>query len=76
MKHDNVTMYAAFIWNWSKSPLCDDAIFIASCINYALEDEIQWPTPKERLSLGVHLRKILGCIGFIDGTLIEIHKPW
>jgi hypothetical protein len=27
------------MWNWSKSA-CDDAIFIASCINHALEDEI------------------------------------
>jgi hypothetical protein len=76
MKHDNVTMYAAFMRNWSKSTLCDDAIFITPCINHALGDEIQWPTPEERLSLGVHLREILGNIGFIDGTLIEIRKPW
>jgi len=48
-------MYVAFMWNWSKFALCDDAIFIASCIDHALEDEIKWPTPKERLSLGVHL---------------------
>jgi hypothetical protein len=75
MKHDNVTMYATFMWNWSKFALCDDAIFIASCINHALEDEIRWSTPEDRLSLGVHLREILGCIGFIDGTLIEIRKP-
>jgi hypothetical protein len=54
--------------------LCDDAIYIASCINHALEDEIKWPTPKERITLGVHLQEILRCIGFIDGTLIEFQK--
>jgi hypothetical protein len=40
MKHDNVTMYVAFMWNWPKYALCDDVIFIASCMNDALEDEI------------------------------------
>ncbi len=53
MKHDNVTMYVAFMWNWSNFALCHDTIFIASCVNRALEDEIQWPTLEERLSLGV-----------------------
>jgi hypothetical protein len=76
MKHDNVTMYATFMWNWSKYALCDDAMFIASCINHAFEDDIQWSTPKERLSLGAHLQKKLSkCIRFIDGTSIEIRKP-
>jgi len=28
MKHDNVTMYDAFMWDWSKFALCDDAIFM------------------------------------------------
>jgi hypothetical protein len=41
MKHDNVTMYVTFMWNWSKFALYDDVIFIASCINHALENEIQ-----------------------------------
>jgi hypothetical protein len=35
MKHDNVTMYATFMWNWSNFALYDDVIFIASCINHA-----------------------------------------
>ncbi len=68
-------MYVVFMWNWSKHALCDDAIFIASCINHALEYEIQLPTPEERLHLGAHLWEISRCIGFIDGTLIEIRKP-
>ncbi len=41
MKHDNVSMYDALVWNWSKSAMCDDDIFIASCINDAIGDEIQ-----------------------------------
>jgi hypothetical protein len=72
MKHDNVIMYATFMWNWSKFALCDDVIFIASCINHALEDEIRWSTSKEKVTLGAHLRKILRCIGFSNGILIEI----
>jgi hypothetical protein len=47
----------------------------ASCINHAFVDEIQWPTPKEKVTLGGQMQKIPRCIGFIDGTLIEIHKP-
>jgi hypothetical protein len=58
MKHDNVIMYVAFMWNCSKFALCHDTIFIASCVNYALEDEIQWSTLEERLSLGMHLQEI------------------
>jgi len=74
MKHDDVIMYVAFMWNWSKFALCHDTIFIASCVNYALEDEIQWSTLEEILSLGTHLQEISWCIMFIDGTLIEIRK--
>jgi hypothetical protein len=40
MKHDNVTKYDAFMWNWNKSVINDDGIFIASCINYAIANEI------------------------------------
>jgi hypothetical protein len=48
MKHDNVVMFDAFMWNWNKSNVCDDAIFIASCISEALSNEIQWPIIEER----------------------------
>jgi hypothetical protein len=40
MKRNNVTMYDAFMWNWLKFTLCDDALFITICINYAFVDEI------------------------------------
>ncbi len=36
IKHNNVRMYNAFMWNWSKNNLCDDVVFIKSCINDAL----------------------------------------
>jgi hypothetical protein len=55
MKHDNVTMHDGFMWNWFKSTLCDDALFIASCINDALTNEIQWLTLEERVALGLQL---------------------
>jgi hypothetical protein len=43
MKYDNVIKYDAFIWNWNNSVINDNGIFIASCINYAIVDEICWP---------------------------------
>jgi hypothetical protein len=39
MKYNNVTKYDAFMWNWFKSTLFNDALFIASCINNALSNE-------------------------------------
>jgi hypothetical protein len=44
MKHDNVSMYEAFVWNWSKIVVCDDVIFIIAYIDDEFGDEIQWPT--------------------------------
>jgi len=43
VKHDNVIKYDAFMWNWSKSAINDDTIFIASCINSAITNKIRWP---------------------------------
>jgi hypothetical protein len=44
---------------------------IASCINEAKCDEIQWPTTKEHVT---QISKFQGYIGFINGTFIEIRK--
>ncbi len=30
MQQNNVIMYDALSWNWNKSVICDDAIFITS----------------------------------------------
>jgi hypothetical protein len=76
MKHDNVTRYDYFMQNWSKSSMWDDVLFISSCINASIVDEIRWPTIKERATLGTHLPKLPICIWFIDGTLVEIQKCW
>jgi hypothetical protein len=38
MKHDNVSIYDAFVWNWSKNAICDNAI--VSYINDAIGNEI------------------------------------
>ena len=76
LKHDNVVRYDAFSWNWSKSSSCDDSIFVASCIEHALPEELRWPTAAERRELGRTLAmEFLGCLGFIDGTLVEIRCP-
>jgi hypothetical protein len=76
MKHDNITKYDAFMWNWSKSAINDDGMFIASCINFTIVDEIRWPTIEEQQVLGTQLSQFQGYIGFINGTFIKIHRPW
>jgi hypothetical protein len=63
MKHDNIIKYDTFMWNWSKFALCDDALFIASWINNALGNGIQWPIVKRGCYL-VHICKnFLGILG-------------
>jgi hypothetical protein len=76
MKHDNITKYDAFMWNWSKNATNDDGMFIASCINFAIVHEILWPIVEEQQVLGTQLLQFQGCIGFINGTFIKIHRPW
>jgi len=76
LKHDNVVRYDAYGWNWSKSSACDDAVFVSSCLNEALKDELKWPNEIERRALALTLPEFEGCIGFIDGTLIEIPRPY
>jgi len=76
IKHDNVTKYDAFVWNWSKNAIHEDDIIIASCINSAIVDKIHWPIIQQQQILAKQLSQFQGCIGFIDGTFIKIHKPW
>lgn len=76
MKHDNTLTHDSHHWNWSRSSLCDDAYFVASCLNVALEDEIRWPTTEERLQLAAHNPDWPGCVGIIDGTLVKIRRPF
>jgi hypothetical protein len=75
LKHDNSTIFDAHQWNWAKSSVCDDAVFIASCIEHACEDEIRWPNPEERRRAASQVCDLPGCIGFIDGTLCKIRRP-
>ncbi len=76
MERDNVSMYDTFVYNWSKSVVCDDVIFIASYIKDAIGDEIWWPTTQEQIVLNTNLVEFQGCIGLVYGTLINICKPW
>ncbi len=45
-KHDMIK-YDAFMWNRSKNVINVDGIFIASCINYVIVDNIQWPNVEQ-----------------------------
>jgi hypothetical protein len=69
-------MHDTFMWNWFKTSICDDALSILSCINEAIVDEIQWSIVEERVTLARRIQNLLGCIRFIDITLVEIFKLW
>jgi hypothetical protein len=43
IEYHDMTKYDAFIWNWSKNAINDDVIFISSCINFTIVDEIWCP---------------------------------
>ena len=76
MKHDNVVRLDGFNWNWAKSSACDDSLFVADCIIATLQStELKWPNQVERTQLGRRLAGFLGCIGVIDGTLVQIPAP-
>jgi DDE superfamily endonuclease len=53
----------------------DDSLFVASAINIALQDEIQWPGAERRNQLSQRLPDFPGCIGHIDNTLCRINRP-
>jgi hypothetical protein len=76
MKQNNVMMYDTFMWNWLRFSLCGDAIFIASCINYAFVYEIWGLMPKEKIVLGMQLQDLSCCIGFMNDIFIKIQKLW
>jgi DDE superfamily endonuclease len=75
MKHNTQSRYESSLWNHSRSSVCDDSLFVASSINIALQDELQWPGAERRNQLSQRLPDFPGCIGHIDGTLCRINRP-
>jgi hypothetical protein len=75
VKHNTQARLEAVNWNYSRTSLNGDGAFIASVINVALADEIQWPDQNRRRLLGRVLPGFEGCIGHIDGTLCRIRRP-
>lgn len=51
LNHDNVISFYSFQWNFACFTLCNDVIFIASCINNAFAHKISWPDEVERRRL-------------------------
>jgi hypothetical protein len=76
LKHDNTSIFDGSQWNWSKSSMCDDALFVGSCVNAAMTNEIRWPTAAERQSAATRIPQFAGCIGYVDGTLCKIRRPY
>ena len=56
--------------------LCDDAMFIASCINGSIAHVISWPDEIERCSMGALNPHFLVCVGIIDDVLVDIFHHW
>jgi hypothetical protein len=56
--------------------ICDNVIFIASCINEAIGDKIKWPIIEEWITLGLCIYfEFQGySIRYFNGTFIEIKK--
>ena len=52
LKHNNGVVYEDFSWNWSRSSVCDDVLFVCFVINEACAFEKRWPTAQERRILG------------------------
>jgi hypothetical protein len=42
--------------------MCDNVIFITSCINEAMGDKILWSTLEDWATLGTHIPKFQGCV--------------
>jgi hypothetical protein len=67
MKPNNMVMYNTFLWNWSKSVICDNTILFMLCTSEVIGDKIRWLIAKEQATLGLHILKIQGCIELING---------
>ena len=76
LKHDNTATFDSCQWNWARSSVNDDSLFVASCIGVACTHEIKWPSAQQRLDLARTVPQLPGCIGFIDGTLCQIRRPF
>jgi DDE superfamily endonuclease len=72
LKHDNTVNYESFNWNWARSSVSDDVLFVCSV---AMASEIQWPDSAKRAELAQRIPEFPGCIGLIDGTLCKISRP-
>ena len=66
----------ASLLNWCRASVCDDAIFVCSCIVEAVQGEIEWPDANRRRALARTEPRFRGCIGIIDGTLCKINRPY
>jgi hypothetical protein len=71
MKHANVFMYNTFVWNWSKNAICYDTIFIASCINDAIIDEILMA---HNIRVGCVGHKFIGILGLHWAHWWHVHQ--
>jgi DDE superfamily endonuclease len=74
-KHNTGVRYESSSWNYSRTSLSDDAVYIASVLNVALGDEIRWPNHEQRQQFSQRLAEFPGCIGHVDGTLCRINRP-
>jgi hypothetical protein len=54
----------------------DDSLFVCSVINAVLVKEITWPDVDTRAVMANRIPEFRGGIGFIDGKLCKIRRPY
>ncbi|KAL3693772.1 hypothetical protein R1sor_007423 [Riccia sorocarpa] len=62
------------LWGISHGSLVNFTRRVLIAIEDTLRRELQWPTPQERqrISEAFTEKRFLGCVGLIDGTLVEL----
>ncbi|PXF42843.1 hypothetical protein BWQ96_07437 [Gracilariopsis chorda] len=65
----------ASYWNYSRTSLRDDAMFVCGIINESMASEISWPTTAERQQQRSRISLFPGCVGYVDGILCRIRRP-
>lgn len=59
-----------------RAAVCNNALFVLTCVNEAIADEARWPSQEEQRALGQIIPQLLGCVGIMDKTLVKIRTHY
>ncbi|PXF40335.1 hypothetical protein BWQ96_09956 [Gracilariopsis chorda] len=75
LRHNYSVRYGSSSWNYSRSSLHEDALFICEIITVVMAREAKWLNIVRRAQLRTRISQVPGCVGFVDGTLCRIRQP-